>query len=651
MLVESSERRIAKLRLFRLSFVGVCLLGLLTHLQSARAQSGVQGGSITGIVIDSATGKPVGEAVVTVSQRPTQGAAGTSSARRQLTDEAGRFAFRDCAPGSYTLSVTKLGYFPGGYGRTRQDGPLQVIELSPAQSRDLGKTLLWRWSEITGTVHDEFGDPVAGANVRAFPVKHVAGAVKYSSLALSLSAKTDDRGEFRIAALPPGTYAVAVLSTLVTIPNGQLDDLTLGEMRSAAESPVGGYGGLSAAALRQSGEFSGARVMSTDLDQVVLSLGPLRTADDRIKVPLMTFYPGTDEPPNAQPVQVRGYGDSVDASFVVRRKVGVEFAGSVRRGDDPIGGAFIRLVRQPDMFESTFGLDVAATVSAGDGAFRFVGVPPGRYLLVSSLRTGSRTDSALRMRTATGDVRIPDALLTSTRQDMLWEVQPITVGREAIAQFTVRLSPGPRVTGQLDIRADDPKPFSKEFGSTVISFQPSDGLRLAGPWSSRVQADGTFASDNLPPGSYFMTVTGLPPGWSFVSAEVRGRDYSLESFEAAEITGPVSIVIERAEAVASGAVSGLSGDSRCTVLVFPTNRSLWTLLPGWQRRFRSGTVAPSGTYRISGLVAGEYWMVAVIGGDAERLADPSYLGMLTGKSTRVTIERGKSLTVALQAQR
>jgi len=236
-------------------------------------------------------------------------------------------------------------------------------------------------------------------------------------------------------------------------------------------------------------------------------------------------------------------------------------------------------------------------------------------------------------------------------QDMLWEVQPITVGREAIAQFTVRLSPGPRVTGQLDIRADDPKPFSKEFGSTVISFQPSDGLRLAGPWSSRVQADGTFASDNLPPGSYFMTVTGLPPGWSFVSAEVRGRDYSLESFEAAEITGPVSIVIERAEAVASGAVSGLSGDSRCTVLVFPTNRSLWTLLPGWQRRFRSGTVAPSGTYRISGLVAGEYWMVAVIGGDAERLADPSYLGMLTGKSTRVTIERGKSLTVALQAQR
>ena len=179
MLVQSSKRRVPTAMLFRLGFVGICLVGLLTHLQAARAQSGLQSGSITGVVVDSATGKPVSEAVVTVSQRPTEGSAGTISARRQLTDEAGRFAFRDCGPGTYTIGVSRLGYFPGGYGRTRQDAPSRIIELAPAQTLDVAKILLWRLSEITGTVRDEFGDPVAGANIRAFAVKHVAGAVRY----------------------------------------------------------------------------------------------------------------------------------------------------------------------------------------------------------------------------------------------------------------------------------------------------------------------------------------------------------------------------------------------------------------------------------------------------------------------------------------
>ena len=61
-------------------------------------------GSINGIVTDSTTGKPVGDAVVTTSS-PSQ----TATTK---TDPSGHFAFLTLAPDTYTVSVAKDGYAP-----------------------------------------------------------------------------------------------------------------------------------------------------------------------------------------------------------------------------------------------------------------------------------------------------------------------------------------------------------------------------------------------------------------------------------------------------------------------------------------------------------------------------------------------------------
>src|SRR5689334_15639102 len=84
--------------------------------------------AITGVVADGSTGEAVADAVVFLVATPARP---LGAQTRQLTDDRGRFAFVNL-PGdvSYTISVTKVGYLPGGYGRdTTPTDPLRPIPL------------------------------------------------------------------------------------------------------------------------------------------------------------------------------------------------------------------------------------------------------------------------------------------------------------------------------------------------------------------------------------------------------------------------------------------------------------------------------------------------------------------------------------------
>src|SRR5439155_18345099 len=73
---------------------------------------------------------------------------------------------------------------------------------------------LWRLGSITGRVLDERGEPAVGVAVRAFSTAWVAG---HTQLVGTDVVTTDDRGEYRLANLMPGKYAVSVLSVQSTV--------------------------------------------------------------------------------------------------------------------------------------------------------------------------------------------------------------------------------------------------------------------------------------------------------------------------------------------------------------------------------------------------------------------------------------------------
>src|SRR5262249_62034558 len=81
------------------------------------------------------------------------------------------------------------------------------IELAEAQLIDKADVTLPRGSVVSGRVVDEFGEPVADANVSAMRMQFVNGRRRLANA--GRNSQTNDLGQFRIFGLPPGEYYVS----------------------------------------------------------------------------------------------------------------------------------------------------------------------------------------------------------------------------------------------------------------------------------------------------------------------------------------------------------------------------------------------------------------------------------------------------------
>src|SRR5262249_15242028 len=135
----------------------------------------------------------------------------------QLTDALGRFVFLEL-PGlkGYTLTATRLGFVDASYGQTTSSGPVGAIDLKDGQWFSRANMSMFKPGAIGGRVLDERGDPVVGIYVGVLGQQLVSGTMR---LLAGPGAKTDDRGEYRIAGLMPGRYLVAVPSVQYTVPS------------------------------------------------------------------------------------------------------------------------------------------------------------------------------------------------------------------------------------------------------------------------------------------------------------------------------------------------------------------------------------------------------------------------------------------------
>src|SRR6185312_8580622 len=92
-----------------------------------------------------------------------------------LTDQDGRYEFRDLPAGRFNLSVTKSGFVSMQYGQKRPFEPGRPIELAEAQLLEKADVSLPRGSVLSGRVLDEFGEPVADASVEAMRLQFLNG--------------------------------------------------------------------------------------------------------------------------------------------------------------------------------------------------------------------------------------------------------------------------------------------------------------------------------------------------------------------------------------------------------------------------------------------------------------------------------------------
>ncbi|QOY88338.1 MSCRAMM family protein [Paludibaculum fermentans] len=153
--------------------------------------------TLSGSVLNSATGEPVKRALLTLSPIYQ----GQALAPRELTpspvfsDPGGAFSFAGLSAGRYRITAQKPQY--------RQDPEAGTIELGP--SRANFEVKLDPLATLEGTVLDTAGNPIQAVSVQLIQASVLSGRRTFR---VDRSVSTDDRGRYRLWNLQPGSYYV-----------------------------------------------------------------------------------------------------------------------------------------------------------------------------------------------------------------------------------------------------------------------------------------------------------------------------------------------------------------------------------------------------------------------------------------------------------
>ena len=161
-------------------------------------------GIVRGRIVDT-DGRAIAHAQVRLAANGGRGAPPIAE-RTVWTDPAGVFEFGEAPAANIRLTASHAGYFPTGQDGAGSSEPL-TFTLQPGQTRDRIELKLAAWSVIEGRVVDERGDPIMDASVQLLQ-PHYEGGRRVLTGVLP-PRLTDDRGEYRIYGIVPGSYLVS----------------------------------------------------------------------------------------------------------------------------------------------------------------------------------------------------------------------------------------------------------------------------------------------------------------------------------------------------------------------------------------------------------------------------------------------------------
>jgi carboxypeptidase family protein len=277
---------------------------------------------VRGRVVATSTGSPLRRAQITLF-----GLEGQNTVRRTATtDGEGRYEFKELPAGRYNLTAGKAGYVSLQYGQKRPFEAGTPLTIANGENVERIDFSLPRGGVIAVRVTDDFGEPLAGAQVQVQRYQYGTDGQRRLTFAPSGGlgiGGTDDRGEFRIFGLTPGEYVVSAA------------------MRNPALPPTPGN--------------------PSDVNE---GFSP-------------TFYPGTINSAEAQAITV-SVGDETTVQLALIPSRLVRISGTVvDSGGRPAAGAMLMLIARSGsgMFSSGGG-----TVAA-DGSFAIGGIAPGEHTI------------------------------------------------------------------------------------------------------------------------------------------------------------------------------------------------------------------------------------------------------------------------------
>jgi protocatechuate 3,4-dioxygenase beta subunit len=605
------------LTVLRVLMVPRVLMVLVLGVPGAWAQSDR---TISGTVIDAATGKPLSGATVSVigANLIAMDASGRKYAGppRVLTAADGRFVFPNLPDGSYSVTATKNGYAEGAFGRRHPSGASKDIALSASQRSTDVVVPVWKNAVISGTLTDEAGEPVVEALLRAFKATVVGGVKRFTPA--DQPAFTDDRGEYRFSDLLPGDYIVEVTTSRRSLTVASLETVN----GSGHGDDVFALPGTPTA---------------INVGDALYGLGrgaitPPPVTNGHLMAYPPTFYPSALSPADAAIVTVVSGEERSSIAIQVQPVPTGQVTGVVMRALGPAAGESVELRAAGfDVIGGVIGArydDLTARTDSS-GQFVFAAVPYGDYVLRVDLGSGTGAEWAQTGVSVSGDAG-PFVLHT---HDVL------QIG----GRFVFETGNGADALGILpNTTAEKPTVF----------LEPVDPGHHIGNGLSMSQGERGFSLTGFTPGRYLVTVTSSPREWMFKSATLNGADVSDAPFEITrDVTDLVITFTDRISAV-GGTVRDAHGnpDANAAVLVFPTNAAAWTNYGSSPRRLKDTTTNARGEFGITPLPPGDYFVIAVPQDDAGDWRDPRTLDAMARAAETISIGEGEHRTITVQTK-
>ena len=489
--------------------------------EQARGSSDPALGSVAGVVKD-ASGRGLPLAMV-IMRRATE----SGVVQGVSTDESGRFQFDNVPPGPLRLAATKRGFqmvaSPADTGPS-ETIPWVEVELASSQRRNDVGIILTRATVVSGTLLDQFGDPVSGSlSLRPSATPN----------AVRRSVRTNSRGEFRISDVTAGEYVLVVDQNPYGSPLRVADGSSQREVAflpvfypgvpdASMAAPLAVRAGVDVAGLAvvvQPAPVSSIQVTVDAGARAVQNVQITRTAVDG---------PSTSSRATMSRDGVRGALDSVPAgrSLIVATATEVR-ADPLERGSDyrlwataeiatdgstpatltmllepgaRVSGRIVvegrglsspavqpRLEPASDTVGGAYVWPRELTGDAGRFEFTIANVQPGAYLL----GVGARAPS-----------------------EVPWTVKSIVVEGREIQQRVIELAPGTELGNVIITLSDQLTELSGSLvddrgrvppGAGVIAFTPNSQLWRAGSsliQSAEVDATGRYVMRGLVPGEY-----------------------------------------------------------------------------------------------------------------------------------------------------
>jgi hypothetical protein len=555
----------------------IALLLILVPQLASRAQQPLVGGvaSVEGVVKRAPTGEPLAGARVTLNKVTTSvgsaasspvlsGTIGALPADASLvsipanassstvsvtTDADGRFAFKNLDVGLYSLQVLRDGYARQSYGQRIVGGPATAIRLAAGQAiKDIAMNLV-QAGNVAGVIRGLDGQPRAGVPIQLLRATYNSSGQR--AFQVEGSARTNDRGEYRLYWLTPGRYYLS------------------------AGTPPGP-------------------------NKANPNAGNPNEIPDRSFA--LTYYPGVWDVRGAGLIDVHSGTELNGIDFVVPAQQLHRIRGRIMdasTGQPPTGVGLSLAYRT--LAGSSGAFSAGEKYNAKTGEFELRNVPPGSYLLQAlALEQPSSVDGEALVRIAAlatrPNARVP---VEVSNADVDGVLLSLTAGVAVPGRITVDGMPLSSITGWERIRVQLKPTLDSAFGPNM---QP------AAPIPHAPSADGGFTIAGVSPGEFSVgPITGLPSGFYIKEARFAQADVLSQPlrFTGVAGTGLEIVLSSRASQLDGTVVDARTGPAAGARLVLVPdlhrNRTdlYKTALSDSNGRFAFRSIPP-GDYRIFG---------------------------------------------------